>query len=77
MRGASSHGVRVVGLRTRRAKRYGMDRKLDLRTRQLLAHYRARPVGASLETIARDARSRGRMFVRLHDIVALPANAAA
>ena len=53
-----------------------MDRRLDLRTRQLLAHYRARPVGASFDTLARDARARGRMFVRLRELVALPAKAA-
>jgi|HubBroStandDraft_2_1064218.scaffolds.fasta_scaffold356215_2 hypothetical protein len=54
-----------------------MDRRLDLRTRQLLAHYRARPVGASLDTIARSARERGRLFVRLRDIAAPPAKVAA
>ena len=47
-----------------------MDRKLDLRTRQLLATYRARPVGASLDTIARGARAHGRMFVRLREVAA-------
>jgi hypothetical protein len=53
-----------------------MDRRLDLRTRQLLAHYRARRVGSALDTIAWGARRHGRMFVRLREL-ALPAKVAA
>jgi hypothetical protein len=54
-----------------------MERKLDLETRRLLAHYRARPPGTSLDVIAKGARAAGRTLIRLRDLAPVPARRAA
>jgi hypothetical protein len=54
-----------------------MDRKLDFRTRRLLADYRAQPRSSSLDVIARGVQAAGRRLVRLRDIAPIPARTAA
>ena len=42
-----------------------MDRKLDLQTRRLLAHYRSLPIGSGLRAIRRHVVESGRTLVLL------------
>ncbi len=54
-----------------------MDRMLDLKTRRLLAHYRAWPRGKALDVIARRARASGRVVAQLLSVARLPERTAA